>query len=447
MFSDFGAKHRILDENGEECKSFMVTNITQEEKAVVTVHDGKKHSFGEWNTVVFKEVQGMEEVNEKDPVEISVIDGYSFRLQLDTTKFSPYKCEGIVTEKKKPILKEYKSLSAALLDPICDDMTKMLTCPDWRYFGHSEQLHFGLLALFEFHKENGRLPALNNNADVETCLAKAEAINNSQKEKEGAFSVEKIDTQLLSTLFKGANASISPMAAFFGGIIAQEVVKYTGKYSPINQWFHYDTFESLPAEANRSPTGSRYDDQIAIYGQEVQKKLGSLKIFMVGAGALGCEYMKAFALMGIGTKAEGGKVTVTDNDNIEVSNLNRQFLFRSNNVGHPKSVCASAAAIKMNGDLNTQAMTSLVAPNTEDIFNEKFWDGLDFVVNAVDNIKARLYVDSKCVWHHRPLLESGTLGTKANSQMVIPNLTKCYGDSQDPPEDAIAMCTLRNFPN
>lgn len=48
---------------------------------------------------------------------------------------------------------------------------------------------------------------------------------------------------------------------------------------------------------------------------------------MVGAGALGCEYIKAFALMGVGC-GETGKVAVTDNDNIEVSNLNRQFLFR-----------------------------------------------------------------------------------------------------------------------
>jgi ubiquitin-activating enzyme E1 len=48
---------------------------------------------------------------------------------------------------------------------------------------------------------------------------------------------------------------------------------------------------------------------------------------MVGAGALGCEYIKAFALMGIGCSS-AGSVKVTDNDNIEVSNLNRQFLFR-----------------------------------------------------------------------------------------------------------------------
>ena len=58
---------------------------------------------------------------------------------------------------------------------------------------------------------------------------------------------------------------------------------------------------------------------------------------MVGAGALGCEYLKAFALMGIGTKSGGGNITCTDNDNIEKSNLNRQFLFRNMDIGHSKS--------------------------------------------------------------------------------------------------------------
>jgi len=56
-----------------------------------------------------------------------------------------------------------------------------------------------------------------------------------------------------------------------------------------------------------------------------------------------------------------------------------------------------------------------VAASTEAVFNDSFWEGLDFVVNAVDNITARLYVDAKCVWYEKPLLESGTLGTKANS--------------------------------
>ncbi len=178
----------------------------------------------------------------------------------------------------------------------------------------------------------------------------------------------------------------------------------------------------------------------------MQRKLEATKTFMVGAGALGCEFIKAFAMMGLGCSPEG-RVHNTDNDNIEVSNLNRQFLFRKQNVGHSKSETACAIGKVMNPALNVQAYTSLVAPDTEEVFNDQLWESLDFVVNAVDNVKARLYVDSKCVWYEKPLLESGTLGTKANSQMVIPHQTLCYGDSQDPPEESIPMCTLRNFPN
>lgn len=143
---------------------------------------------------------------------------------------------------------------------------------------------------------------------------------------------------------------------------------------------------------------------------------------MVGAGALGCEYIKAFALMGVGCSDEG-HVAVTDNDNIEVSNLNRQFLFRSNNVGDSKSKVACTIAHDMNNALNVRDYQTRVGSDTESVFNDRFWENLDFVVNAVDNIKARLYVDQKCVWYEKPLLESGTLGTKANSQMVIPHKT------------------------
>ena len=108
------------------------------------------------------------------------------------------------------------------------------------------------------------------------------------------------------------------MAAFFGGIVAQEIVKKTGKYSPMKQWLHFDIYETLPkGEVNRAPMGCRYDDQIKIYGQELQQKLTECNLFMVGAGALGCELVKAFALMGVGC-SDKGKVHVTDNDNIEV---------------------------------------------------------------------------------------------------------------------------------
>jgi ubiquitin-activating enzyme E1 len=82
-------------------------------------------------------------------------------------------------------------------------------------------------------------------------------------------------------------------------------------------------------------------------------------------------------------------VQVTDMDRIEVSNLNRQFLFRSYNVGAPKSVTAAAAASAMNRDLKVEALEIPVGEDTEETFDDAFWEGLDIVTNALDNLRAR----------------------------------------------------------
>lgn len=64
----------------------------------------------------------------------------------------------------------------------------------------------------------------------------------------------------------------------------------------------------------------------------------------------------------------------------------------------------------------------------------------------MDNVKARQYVDGQCVWFEKPLFESGTLGTKCHSQIIIPHQTISYTDIIDPPEESIPLCTLKNFP-
>ena len=56
-------------------------------------------------------------------------------------------------------------------------------------------------------------------------------------------------------------------------------------------------------------------------------------------------------------------------------------------------------------------------------------------------------MDQRCVFYAKPLLESGTLGTKGNTQVVIPYVTESYGSSQDPPEKQTPSCTLKSFPN
>jgi ubiquitin-activating enzyme E1 len=114
-----------------------------------------------------------------------------------------------------------------------------------------------------------------------------------------------------------------------------------------------------------------------------------------------------------------------------------------------KSDRAALAVQRMNPDLEGHMVTlkERVSPETENVFNEDFWRNLDGVTNALDNVEARTYVDRRCVFFQKPLLESGTLGTKGNTQVVLPHLTESYSSSQDPPEKEFPMCTIRSFPN
>lgn len=117
---------------------------------------------------------------------------------------------------------------------------------------------------------------------------------------------------------------------------------------------------------------------------------------MVGAGAIGCELLKNYAMLGVGTGKEikgasprqAGQIVLTDPDVIEVSNLNRQFLFREKHLRKPKSQTAAAAAIYMNPALkgNIIARLDKVYEGTAHIFTDSFFESLTVVTNALDNI-------------------------------------------------------------
>ena len=183
-------------------------------------------------------------------------------------------------------------------------------------------------------------------------------------------------------------------------------------------------------------------------GNALAEKVARVKLFMVGAGAIGCELLKNYAMCGIASH-EDGLIVLTDPDHIEVSNLNRQFLFREKHLRKPKASTAAAAALDMNPELKGRVFARLdkVHPGTEHIYTDKFFTDLTLVTNALDNIAARRYVDSRCVTARTPLLESGTLGPKGHVQVVVPHKTESYGSQADPENTTdIPQCTLKMFP-
>jgi ubiquitin-activating enzyme E1 len=438
IFCDFGDNFSVIDTTGESPVSAMVASISRDSQGIVTCLDDTRHGMEDGDYVIFSEVQGMIELNNLTPSKIKVLGPYTFSIG-DTSIYSEYTQGGIVTQVKMPKILKFHPFNESLTHPD-------IVISDFGKFEYPQQLHLAFLTLHHYIENHAQLPRAWNDDDFQVFLQLAKIVHNKYNFNFG------IQEDLLSLFCKISRGQFSPMNAVVGGIIAQEVMKAcSGKFHPIYQWLYFDAIECLPKnnsvinEENYQPIGSRYDCLISIFGTEFQSKLANLKYFIVGAGAIGCELLKNFAMLGIAAK--DGCITVTDMDFIEKSNLNRQFLFRPSDVQKSKSSTAVRAIKKMNSEIKIYAHENRVGPETEKIYNDEFFKSLDGVANALDNVDARIYVDRRCVYYRKPLLESGTLGTKGNTQVVVPFLTESYSSSQDPPEKSIPICTLKNFPN
>merc|ERR1719460_1831906 len=445
VFNDFGEKFVVYDTNGEQPISTMVASVTHDADGVVAAQDETRHGFEDGDYVTFSEVEGMTELNGCKPKKITVLGPYTFKIG-DTSNYGQYQRGGIATQVKMPTDVSFQPLKDVLSDP-----TEHFVLTDFAKFERPAQMHLAYRTLHSFMKDNeGRTPAPWNSDDAQRFTTKAKEIN-----AQSSTPIE-MDDKFQEQFAKICAGDLSPMNAFIGGLVAQEVMKAcSGKFMPVRQLMYFDALECLPDQPDKlslltaescKPMGNRYDGQIAVFGQDFQAKMLKQKYFVVGAGAIGCELLKNFAMLGLGA-SEDGKIIVTDMDHIEKSNLNRQFLFRPYDVSKPKSTAAAKAIMAMNPMVNVESQENRVGAETEHIYNDDFFGGLDGVANALDNVEARTYMDRRCVFYRLPLLESGTLGTKGNTQVVIPDLTESYSSSQDPPEKSIPICTLKNFPN
>jgi len=439
LFCDFGDAFVVHDTTGEEPLSAMIASVSQEAAGVVTVLDDSRHGLEDGDQVTFSEVVGMSELNGETTHSVKVLGPYTFTIE-DTRGYGKYVRGGYMHQVKQKKTVAFKSLAQSLGSP-------EFLLSDFAKFDRPMQLHLGFQALHAYRAERGSLPAPSDAAAAAEVLLRAKGL------AEAAGAEVELSERLLAALSSGSRGELAPLTAFFGGIAAQEVMKAaSGKFMPVVQWLYFDAEEVLPGggellpAAHTAPRGTRYDAQAAVLGWPLQEKLASLRYLLVGAGAIGCEMLKNWAMMGVATAAEG-KITVTDPDTIEKSNLNRQFLFRPWDVTKPKSSTAAAAVGAMNGEVHVRAALDRLGAETEHIFDDAFWEGLHGVCNALDNVQARLYVDQRCVYYQKPLLESGTLGPKGNVQVVVPRVTESYGSSRDPPEKSIPVCTLKNFPN
>ncbi|KAI4386808.1 hypothetical protein MLD38_004708 [Melastoma candidum] len=251
----------------------------------------------------------------------------------------------------------------------------------------------------------------------------------------GDAKLEDIKPKFLWNLAVESGFILKPMADMFGRTVGKDVVNACfGKFHSLFQFFYYDllVFTYRYGDFWELQTLKRiwYDAQTSVFGSKLQRKREDAIVFLVGFDALSREFLKRLAAMGVSCGHEE-KVTVTDVNVIEKSNLSRQLLFRDWNTGQVKSTVVVWTAKSINPILNVEVLQNRVGPKIENIFDAEFWKGLNVVVNALDNKNTRLNVYQRYLYFQKPLFKSRTVDAICDTPMV---------------EDTWARNILKHFP-
>uniref|UniRef100_A0A2K5RH44 SUMO-activating enzyme subunit 2 n=1 Tax=Cebus imitator TaxID=2715852 RepID=A0A2K5RH44_CEBIM len=172
--------------------------------------------------------------------------------------------------------------------------------------------------------------------------------------------------------------------------------------------------------------------------RELAEAVAGGRVLVVGAGGIGCELLKNLVLTGF------SHIDLIDLDTIDVSNLNRQFLFQKKHVGRSKAQVAKESVLQFYPKANIVAYhDSIMNPD----YNVEFFRQFILVMNALDNRAARNHVNRMCLAADVPLIESGTAGYLGQVTTIKKGVTECYECHPKPTQRTFPGCTIRNTPS
>ena len=183
------------------------------------------------------------------------------------------------------------------------------------------------------------------------------------------------------------------------------------------------------------PNLQRYARHISLpqVGVEGQQKLAQASVLVIGAGGLGSPVLLYLAAAGI------GHLGIVDNDHVEISNLQRQVIHSTSEVGEAKVESARRRLHELNPDLKISAFHLQFAPETVDHIFETAWD---VVVDGTDNLPTRYLIDDACFLHNTPWVYGSIYRFEGQVSVFNYRDGPCYRDlfSEAPPPQTIPSC-------
>lgn len=179
----------------------------------------------------------------------------------------------------------------------------------------------------------------------------------------------------------------------------------------------------------------RYSRHIILeqVGGAGQEKLLASKVLIIGAGGLGAPAAVYLAAAGVGT------IGVVDGDKVDLSNLQRQIIHYTPDVGKDKVLSAESKIRAINPDVRVRTYNMrLRADNIREIIRK-----YDFVVDGTDNFPAKFLINDACYFERKPFSHAGILQFDGQLITILPGQTTCYRCifGTPPPANAVPSCS------
>ncbi|HDD66702.1 MAG TPA: HesA/MoeB/ThiF family protein [Nitrososphaeria archaeon] len=177
------------------------------------------------------------------------------------------------------------------------------------------------------------------------------------------------------------------------------------------------SYPQSPADELTRSEVERYDRQLKImgFGRESQLKLKRARILVVGAGGLGSAALLYLAAAGV------GRIRIIDKEVVELSNLNRQILYTSEDVGKPKAEIASRRLKELNPEIEVEPLQEKLTDENA----ESFLKDVDLAIDCLDNFEARFILNRACVSLSKPLIHGAVYGLEGRLTTIIPRKSPC----------------------
>ena len=168
-------------------------------------------------------------------------------------------------------------------------------------------------------------------------------------------------------------------------------------------------------------------------GIEGQLKLLNSKVLIIGAGGLGSPIALYLTATGVGT------IGIADADKVELSNLQRQVIHTTNDIGVPKVISAKEKMVAINPDITVKTYETFIdKSNILEIIKE-----YDFIIDGCDNFATKFLINDACILANKPFSHGGVLKFGGQTMTILPYKSACYACvfHKPPPVDSVPTCS------